>query len=967
MSAINEGPEVTASRGPNRTPPSSAGRSAVAGLIERSAASTGARPLDGLRRFSQAELDEYGQILRAMAAERGEPISLRGTHQRSTESDAQRSALGHFASVAGGALEVSWDEDQRSPAALKNLLFVRRDLEPRAVWAAFLEEHYEALAQLWALGLRSDLNLTGLSPLDDETVVLSGELRRDGIPVDGEFVEAFVTTAASRLGPGVLKQVRVSAGSRGTELPAVPSDRWISADRAKQLADERRRDQAHADDGAAADGAARSATLRWSCGEECVPYWRVTYRSGWTVSVGAIDGQVLQARQEVARQGPLRIAGLPPGVDRRTPAAIRFRNANVVNSSGTSLGQTGPDGTHSFTQSTPVQIGFEGAVGPFNPARYGRIQHTQLVGTPSGPVYVDRPLRTSWTPSMQPAMNFSSPDAWGQNSGTPVTYPHSTEIMYGWLSYWQYLMSNRLLQEVPEVLTFAFNVFSGSDLACGQSNSGNLGSPSPDPNGSATEGTILCGVGYLDDVGHDAIHEYNTDGNAMFGAAHEYGHLVHNCAMQPGLGCDRVGPAALTVAARPPVSSWRPAVFDSASECTAQFVASLLSRYKYFSRLESENYASTWMYESYNSSSDDFGTMSQDSSSTADCSTVGCAPGFVCVQTDHGHDVSGLSGLCERACTQPTDCQRALYCLPTMLTNGSTASACVMDSYYNHFWDTVGTRLVFTSGWQNALMSSLYAASGQRLNATRDLVLGTDSYYSRFLNQASSRFETTRAVQSVYSGTGFVPGDDFPDPLDHAAAVPVRSTTWTPIWWGNGAAAYPRFEDYSDADVVMFRGVAGSAYRLETWFHGTAGSPIVEIISLDNLSTYWSSYSGSVTTTPLPTTGWYVAFVWGATGTTDWEGQIRVEPGHDDLSSAIAEALPMAHGVSAAAQAHTVGDADAFQILVPVDPTTLTLQVTGLSSATILLYDPTGNFYGSQAVSSSSPVWSVGTLPAKSY
>ena len=49
-------------------------------------------------------------------------------------------------------------------------------------------------------------------------------------------------------------------------------------------------------------------------------------------------------------------------------------------------------------------------------------------------------------------------------------------------------------------------------------------------------------------------------------------------------------------------------MFDSASECTAQFVASLLSRYKYFSRLESENYASTWMYESYNSSSDDFGT-----------------------------------------------------------------------------------------------------------------------------------------------------------------------------------------------------------------------------------------------------------------------------------------------------------------------------------------------------------------------
>lgn len=941
--------------------PESAGISAVGWLAQRSALRSGARARDALRHFSQSELEEYGQVLRD-AALRGEGrINMRGSHVPGAETPLQRSALDRLASAASGTLKVAWDDIHRGPADVENLLFIRRDLDAQGVWSAFLDAHFEEVSQIWGIELRSDLVLSGASGLGDDVVVLHGERLRDGIPVDGEFVEAFVTTASSPFGPGVLTRIKVVTDARRAERPTSPRERWLPAERATSIADDRLNSMAPSNSDRTPTNGPPSAQLRWSCGDHCVPYWRVGYRTGWSVSVGAIDGEVIQAHQHTDRIGPISMTGLPPGVSRSASLSdrtIRFRRANVVDSSGVSLGQTDVNGTHSFTQSTPVQIGLQGPVGSTNPSRIGRVERQDPA------TFAPIPLRVSWTPSTEATKNFGSPtDVWAPNSVAGM-YAHSTALLFGWFTYWQALVRDHLFEEVPQ--RFAFYLNAVAPLACGGAQTGNFTPPTLDPNGSTTWASVFCSADSSDDVGTN----YDTDGYAIIGAAHEFGHTAQNCASQSGAGCQNINPSETPVISRPPLASWRPAIWDSSRDPIAQLFGAVLSRYRYLSPIGSENYDGSWTYASYDSTTDDFATWSQDAGSTANCpNEVTCGSGFVCAAADATRTgVSPQTGICTRTCVMQADCQMGLTCKdwPTQ-PNATPVRMCVADAYTNHFLDTSGARMVFTMGWRDTLGNMLYATGGQSGTATRDFVLGTDSYYSRLLNNPATRFEVTRGVRSVYSGTGFVRGDDYPDYWERGAAIPVRSTNWTKIWWGNGTWDYPRFEDNLDYDVVLFRGVAGSSYRIETWFKDTTGSPIVEIALLDNIGTYWSSYTGSLTTPSLPTTGWYAATVWGGMGTQRWEGRMRVEPGSDDIAATVAEALPMVHSISASATADFVGDADTFQIEVPNTTTPLDIQVSGLSSATILLYDPSGNYYAGQAITSTSTYWFIPSLPTAGH
>nr|MBK7068678.1 hypothetical protein [Deltaproteobacteria bacterium] len=942
-----------------QTRPSSAGMSPVGALLQRSGGRTGARVRDGLRYLSQAELEEYGELRREASFAREGRLGMRGTHVLGAETPTQRSALDRLASAAGGQLSVAWDDIHGGPSDVENLLFVRRELDAQGVWNAFLDAHYDEVSQIWGFDSRADLVLSGTSGLGDEVTVLHGERLREGLPVDGEFIEAFVSTASSRLGPGVLTRIKVITNTGRAERPNAPREQWIAADRATSIADRHLSSLAISASDRTPNDARVSAQLRWSCSNRCAPYWHVGYRSGWSVTVGAVDGEVLQAHRQVDRYGPARMPGLPPGVSRSAPVSqqtIRFRSANVVNpADGSSYGNTYVDGTHNFTQSL-VQIGLEGPVGSSNPAHYGRVERQDI--NTNAPV----PLRVAWNPAGVPAFNFGDPNAsWAANPSSGQ-YPRSTALLFGWFTYWQAMVRDHLSQEVTQRFAFLFN--SVGALACGGSDSGNFNPP--DLNGSTSWASVFCAAGATDDVGT----AYDTDGDAIISAAHEFGHTVQNCASQSGAGCKNLNPSTIPVNLRPPASSWRPDIWDASRDPVAQLLGAALPRYRYLSsNSPTENYAGSWTYTSYDSTTDDFGTWSQDAGSTLDCpGQVTCGAGFVCAAADGGYNgVSPNGGLCARTCTTDANCQRGLRCQNWPIRPSGSALLCKPDAYVNHFMDTMGTRLVFTAGWRDALAGVLYSTGGQSNNATRDFVLGTDSYYSRLLNNSVARHEVTRAVSSVYSGTGFVSGDDYPDYWWRGTAIPVRSNIWTKLWWGNGSGLYPKLEDNLDADVILFHGVAGSSYRLETWFKDTAGSPNVEIALLDNLGTYWSSYTGTLTTPSLPTTGWYAVYVWGGSGTQRWEGRIRLEAGYDDLAATVAEALPMVHTYSTSASAGTVGDADAFQIQVPNTTTNLDIQVSGLSSATVLLYDPAGNFYTSHAITSTSTYWSIPSLPTAGH
>lgn len=905
----------------------------------------------------------YSQALRDEVAGDEPRVQISGDSRRRAISSVQMRGLDDLAELAAGPLSVEWNERNASPSSVGNLQFVRRRLSSREVWSAFYESAYPALARVWNLSDRDDLSLSGETAVGEDMAVLHGERRIAGVPVDGEFVEAFITTSGSRFGSGVLTRLNASIVAVDHAMPTIARDRWISQEQASRTADERRiaAEANHARPSLPGDRA--GAALRFSCGAECLPYWLVSYRDGFAFRIDAITGAVLSERQELDELGPLLIQGRPPGS--QTAQLVRFRGANVVNpSTNVSLGESSPvDGTHSFTQSTPVDIGFEGPVGAPNPNRFGRVERQQFVGG----TWVAVPFRRAWTPSVGSG-NFGSPDAWPQNSGTPGSLPHSTELLYGWTTYWQSLMRNTLNVEVVERLAIVLNpVSTESGVGCGRAGSGNFPSPTPDPNGSSTWGTLECSGGPNDDV----TANFLNDGLSVFSTAHELGHTVLNCASQSGLGCENLDPTLTTPgAARGALVDWHPAVWGSHKEVVANTVGNILTRFIYNdSGRDGVGYVSDWNYASYDSPDDDFVTASQGAPTQLNCPSAVTCPSspvpYHCVATTQNFYAPwNAGGLCARSCATNADCGRGLECMTVPLVTGGSAPACWYNTRHNRFWDTVGDRLAYTVGWRDALSLTLSAMGGQSFNFSRDLVLGPDSYYSRYLANATLRYEATRAVRSVYSGTGFVAGDDFPNIDTHATPIPVHSNAWTILDWGNGSASYPYFQDYADVDVVLFRGLAGSSYELQSWFMDRAGSPYVAISSIDNPGTYWESYGGVLATPQLPTTGWYAVVLWGAVGPARWQGRIRVVAGSDDYSNySFAEAQPMADGFPVGATANWSGDSDMFQIYALYPGTGLQINVTGLPSGSVHVYTPTGGYYGGYSFYGSPATFTFPNLP----
>ncbi len=765
----------------------------------------------------------------------------------------------------------------------------------------------------------------------------------------GQSFEVRVTTATSPFGAGVLTGLTVNFDGHAPSAPETPRAAWISRTDALQRT------------GAAAE--AMGAHIMLACSAVCAPYWRVSFQSGRHVTINAITGAIDSDLNRSSFVGPVRIQAWRPGDTMVNTTALR--NANVIGSGGTSIGQTNFfDGTHSFTGSTPVWIGLNGAMGSSNPSALRRVSRMALM---SGS-WVDVPLLQSWTPSVDGGASDLS-NLWSPNTGA-VSFPNATALLYGMFSYWTALTESMTFEGAGR-FAFVVNSSTSPGIACGVTQTGDFGSP--DANGNVTWSTITCSSDSTDNV--DAVNHV-TNGDMLFTSAHEFGHTINDCASVPGTGCNDISPTELPAVARPtnPLD-WRFEIDDAENEVVPTLIANLLTGYRYTSSRDGVGFTSGWNYISYYSTIDSFGTPGQGGPVGNCLAGTICPSGYVCVPTAASYYTAGstTAGLCTKDCTSSASlCDPGTQCVTNLsgITVPSGRNVCWVNQYFNQFWDSMGDRLVYTTGWSNALSLTMNAVSGQSGNAVRDIVEGADNYYNRYLQSWGSRFEVTRAFQAVYRGTALVIGDDFPDFFERAVPISIRSNNWTPIWWGHGQAQYPRFEDYLDSEVVMFRGVKDSSYEITAAFRGVSGSPRITVMRLSDpsstSSSSWTTLSGSLTTPGMPETDWYVIRFSGPGATVDWQGQVRLAATSDDFSALLSEAFPMVHDVSESARLSSTTDGDAFQIHVPTAGTSLTINATnisGVSSLYVWVYRPDGTYYTFATLNSSSPNLVIPNVP----
>ncbi|MEI8254982.1 MAG: hypothetical protein WCJ30_04850 [Deltaproteobacteria bacterium] len=379
-------------------------------------------------------------------------------------------------------------------------------------------------------------------------------------------------------------------------------------------------------------------------------------------------------------------------------------------------------------------------------------------------------------------------------------------------------------------------------------------------------------------------------------------------------------------------------------------------------------FISTWTYASYNSSTDTFGTSTQDtivdgSGVPVDCAPTGTLDDTLCGSSGNYRCVASNrefrrhsfgnnnTGICAKKCTTNAQCQPGLFCQGT-----SPNTACFPDDYQNMFFQVVGARLAFDYSWRQGLSYPMYALQGQSNNPSRDFVGGSDNYYDIMTSlDPAYRYVVTRAFRSVYTGSGFVPHDDFTDYPFSATVVPILHASSTPIWWGNGSSAYPRFEDWFDVDYVAFRGVGGASYTINmsrmSW---STVSPQINVYRLNSSLTQVGVGAGGVpsatfTTGALPADDWYVVRFSNNTLTTgDWQASIGLaSTGMDDFSSTLSEAYPMSSGWPIAAVLESVWDQDSFRIDVPTAAAGTSITITGAAGATISAFNPSGAYVGS--------------------
>jgi len=920
-----------------------------------------------LRRFGAA-VHAAATVTRARAGLADEPEIVHDEHaiagRRTVAPDGDQSAaLTRLNAVAAGTLRAQWDDSFGGPSALERLWFVRRGVPERTVVEAFLDAHIEDLRALWKVSARSELVVSSVRPLDGESSVVDLERRVGGVPVQGEWFEALVTHRESRFGSGVLTRFGGSARARPALPHATPRDRWLTAEGARHAA--------------GVTGAALGQRLVYLRGATLQPAWIVQERSGRERTIDAITGALLAERDARGFLGPTTIQGWPPGAT--SVQSIVLRGANVTDTTGQSVGEMHwKDGAHGFTSPT-LRVQLAGPVGLTNSAAIGRVFRTD---GRDGSVGDPLPFARDWNAQYQHQATFGDPDRWEPNTGS-IPFPHTTELVYGWLSYWQYFVGQKVGLQVADRLGFEVNpwVVGNVNIATGFFAGRGIAVDllQADENGAMTSGIVYVNVGLNDDVRPGEFATGGT-GDEIFSVGHEFGHTITTCAAAPGASCNDTPPAYMTADMRTGYmdADWRPAVWDGHSEMNPTLLSNVLTQFRYRNFRDGVPYDAAWNYISYDDPNDSFGSPTQSDSGTSNCLATGssCATGFVCVPAFmHRASVpyadppaTPTAGWCEPVYQTWTDalgtptnladdvpsalsaCPSAMFAMPRGY-NGSNPmfGACWHSQYFNKFFDTVGSRLVTMVGWRPGLLTAFNAVSGQSGNPKRDLVLGTDSYYARYTMGATHRYEAMRAVRSVYRGTGFVANDDFPGVLPSAPVLPIRGSDWVKVWWGNGQWAYPNSEDTLDVDAIIVRGVAGLRFEIETSVQTATTAPAIDLWRVDGTEPEFvqTSLTGSLQTAALPATAWYmVAFVPQSVGA--WEARMRYMAGSDDLSGDAEEAWPLVHGVVLDAQA-TSSDADAFSFDVPSSAvgSNLTLNVDAPFASSVAVSQRVGSTWSS--------------------
>lgn len=157
-------------------------------------------PAASLEHASESQLARYGSRLRELHQRADDSIELIADRGAAPEiSSVQRSALESLAVSAWGKLRVRWNDARHAVGVIENIGYARRNRSPRAVWSSFLSDRSSVARELWGVRTPDELLVTEEEPLGTQYIVLRGGRSIGGIPVDGEFFEAIVTSSGSHL------------------------------------------------------------------------------------------------------------------------------------------------------------------------------------------------------------------------------------------------------------------------------------------------------------------------------------------------------------------------------------------------------------------------------------------------------------------------------------------------------------------------------------------------------------------------------------------------------------------------------------------------------------------------------------------------------------------------------------------------------------------------------------------------
>ncbi len=860
------------------------------------------------RQASAADFARAGALIHAIAGDTW-------LEDVATAEPAQLDAVEELAAASVGQLRLEWNDARGTPGAIHEVGFVRRGVEPRAVWDAFAAQRGGALAELYGLGAADQLVVAETVDAG-ATAIVRLERRWHGFVVDGQLLDAHVTTATSPLGDGYLAELTGALDrDLGARLPATPPSAWLDEDDARALA---------------GDGVL-TAELRIVCGAACQPLWIVRVEGGRELLIDAASGDLV-ADGSYSHHGTLKGPSYTPGAA-AAPVPVKLRGSEIrtggVYVGGTSLA----DGSHALTSSAAHTVDL---VGPRPTGTWprGRVDR-RLLGSWNT---IQNSTRT-WTPSTEPNRDFTT--AWARDD---AKFERHSATVFGWLNYWQQMFSGLTVQ-IPGTASY-MTENGGGGCQTGVLSTGAPGS------GQTTWGQLGCRLNTTDTL------PAPIGSMALLG--HEFGgHVVGICNMVAGDSCTLVNPQNGPRPSTP--GAWRSGVWGASIENLANLYGTVLTQFRNpgQSGFGGFNlpYSETWNYDGYQSTTDSLGTIAQDSAGVIDCLATGvsCPSTHACVMSPRSPHGNGR-GVCARRCT--SSCAGGLFCTAAATASEGlgvipSVNVCWADDYMSNWFTTVGSRLALDAGWDNTLKWMTLAGAGNSGNGLRDFVGGTDSWYTTLLNLSiDDDYEITRAVRSAAGPTVTAATawrDDFTNRFSRAVPMTVVDEVGTEIVLGGATSGYPIFNG-TDPDRVLFRGVAGARYEISA--DPVAGSPVDLNITVHRWASGFTTTATTghnltgpgerITTDALPATDWYLVTFSNRISTTGgWRGKLRLIAGADDFSAALAEAYPVASGVPISGKL-TAGDIDAFKIYVP--NTTANLFVTTVASPVVHveMYDPDG-------------------------